>query len=104
MNLPETEPQDDDEGWSKGEEQPKRNKGIQCWRQRLGILRGTAISENDEESLSADVHLVAYSIAKNVTGIQLSHLCDCIHNVHCKNEEHKREIDARCPAFIRMCC
>ena len=39
----------------------------------MGILRGTAISENDNESLSADVQLVAYGIAKNVTGIQLSH-------------------------------
>ena len=73
MKLPETEPQDyntdDDEGWTKVEKQPKRNKCIQSWRQRLGILRGTAIRENDNESLSADVHLVAYSIAKNVTGI-----------------------------------
>ena len=51
----------------------KRNQGIQSWRRRLGILRGTAIRENDNESFSADVHLVAYSIAKNVTGIQLSH-------------------------------
>ena len=77
MNLPKTEPQDytrdDDEGWTKLEKQPMRNKGIKSWRQRLGILRGTAISENDNESLSADVHLVAYSIAKNITGIQLSH-------------------------------
>ena len=77
MYLPETEPQDyttdDDEGWTKVEKQPKRNKGIRSWRQRLGILRGTAISENDSESLSADVHLMAYSIAKNVTNIQLSH-------------------------------
>ena len=42
MNLPETEPQDyttdDDEGWIKVEEQPKRNKGIKSWRQLLGIL------------------------------------------------------------------
>ena len=36
-------------------------------------LGDTALSEKDNESLSADVHLVAYSIAKNVTGIQLSH-------------------------------
>ena len=57
-------------GWTRVEEQPKRNKASKSWRQRLGILRGTAISENDNESLSADVQLVAYGIAKNVTGIE----------------------------------
>ena len=45
---------------------------IKTWRQRLDILRGTAISETEGESLSADIHLVAYGVAKNVTGIQLS--------------------------------
>ena len=78
MNIPGTEARDsttddDDEGWTRVEEQPKRNKASKSWRQRLGILRGTAISENDNESLSADVQLMAYGIAKNVTGIQLSH-------------------------------
>ena len=77
MKLPETDPQDyttdDDEGWTKVEEQPKRNKGIKYWRQLLGIQRGTAISENGNESFSEDVHLVAYNIGKNVTSIQLSH-------------------------------
>ena len=43
------------------------------WRQRLNILRGTSASESDGEVLSADIHLVAFGVAKHVSGIQLSH-------------------------------
>ena len=46
------------------------------WRQRLNILRGTASDESGNESLSADIHLVAYGVAKHVTGIQLSHFLE----------------------------
>ena len=71
------------------EKQPKRNKGIQPWRQRFGILRGTAISENNNESLSA--HLVTSSIAKNVTSIQLSHWLaeKGLHVVSCDSLSYK---------------
>ena len=63
---------DDNTGWTNVNDTRRNNKSTRSWKQRLDILRGTALSENENESLSADVHLVAYGIAKNVTGIQLS--------------------------------
>ena len=73
--LPVTKPSNDiteDNGWTTVQKKSNNNKVIRTWRQRLDILRGTAISETEGESLSADIHLVAYGVAKNVTGIQLS--------------------------------
>ena len=53
-------------------EKSKNNASVKSWRQRLDILRGTATRENEGESLSADVHLVAFGVKKNVTGLQFS--------------------------------
>ena len=71
--LPATKPSNDiteDNGWTTVQKKSNKNKVIKTWRHRLDILRGTAISETEGESLSADIHLVAYGVAKNVTGIQ----------------------------------
>ena len=52
--------------------QPKNKEtGTMRWRQRLNILSGTACDESGGNSFSADTHLVAYGVAKQVTGIQL---------------------------------
>ena len=61
-----------DKDWTHVTYKSQKNNVAKTWRQRLNILRGTAVSENEGESLSADVHLVAYGLAKNVSGIQLS--------------------------------
>ena len=54
--------------------QPKNKEtDTMRWRQRLNILSGTASDESGCNSFSADIHLVAYGVAKQVTGIQLSH-------------------------------
>ena len=54
--------------------QPKNKEtGTMRWRQRLNILSGTASDESGSNSFSANIHLVAYGVAKQVTGIQLSH-------------------------------
>ena len=51
----------------------QRNPSLVNPGERLDILRGTATCESEGESLSADVHLVAFGVKKNVTGLQLSH-------------------------------
>ena len=53
--------------------QPKNKEtGTMQWRQRLNIVSGTASDESGSNSFSADI-LVAYGVAKQITGIQLSH-------------------------------
>ena len=42
------------------------------WRQDLSLLTGTAVSNDRNMTLSPDVDLVAYGVAKNVTALQLS--------------------------------
>ena len=42
------------------------------WRQDLNLLTGTAVSNDRNMTLSPDVDLVAYGVAKNVTALQLS--------------------------------
>ena len=49
----------------------KKNDGKKTWKERLNILRGTAVGDN-EVPLSADVDLVAYGLSKDTTGVQLS--------------------------------
>ena len=50
--------------------QPKnKERGTMQWRQRLNILSGTASDESGSNSFSADIHLVAYGVAKKITGI-----------------------------------
>ena len=56
------------EKWTKVTDKTKKNNAAKTWRQRLNILRGTAVNDNEGESLSADVHLVAYGLSKKVTG------------------------------------
>ena len=50
----------------------KTSKDRRNWRQKANIVRGTAKCETGSESLSADVHLVVYGLAKHVTSLQLS--------------------------------
>ena len=50
-----------------------KETGTMQWRQRLNILNGTAGDESGSNSFSVDIHLVAYGVAKQVTGVQLSH-------------------------------
>ena len=53
---------------------PKNKKtGTMQWRQRLNILSGTASDASGSNSFSADIHLVVYRVAKQITGIQLYH-------------------------------
>ena len=61
------------DGWITVPEKSKKSVSGKSWRERLDILRGTATCESEGESLSADVHLVAFGVKKNVTGLQLSH-------------------------------
>ena len=42
------------------------------WRKNLNLLQGTALGADGKETLSSDIDLVAYGVAKNVTAIQLS--------------------------------
>ena len=42
------------------------------WRQSLNLLTGTGLCENGNTSLSSDIDLVAYGVAKHVTALQLS--------------------------------
>ena len=46
--------------------------GQKNWRQDLNLLTGTAVSNDRNMTLSPDVDLVAYGVAKNVTALQLS--------------------------------
>ena len=74
---------------SKTRQVPQQNfnaEKIKTWRKKLNLLHGTALGNSEGEStLSADVDLVAYGIAKRVTSIQLSKfleekgldVCDC---------------------------
>ena len=50
----------------------KTSKDRRNWRQKANIVRGTAKCETGRESLSADIHLVLYGLAKHVTSLQLS--------------------------------
>ena len=61
------------DGWITVPEKSKKSVSGKSWRERLDILRGTATCESEGESLSADVHLVAFGVKKTVTGLQLSH-------------------------------
>ena len=58
------------DGWITVPEKSKKSVSGKSWGERLDILRGTATCESEGESLSADVHLVAFGVKKNVTGIQ----------------------------------
>ena len=42
------------------------------WRQSLNLLTGTGLCENGNTSLSSDIDLVTYGVAKHVTALQLS--------------------------------
>ena len=42
------------------------------WRKSLNLLQGTAFGTDGKETLSSDMDLVAYGVAKNITAIQLS--------------------------------
>ena len=64
-----------DNRWTNGSSKNQKKK---IWRQLLNILRGTATSESDGEVLSTDIHLVAFGVAKSVSGIQISHFLEGI--------------------------
>ena len=46
------------------------NNNNGSWRGKLNTIRGTA--KQEDKSLAADIHLVAYGVSKNVPGVQLS--------------------------------
>ena len=53
----------------------KKNKKQQkstTWRGQLNTIRGTSTRENDQHNIAADIHLVAFGVSKNVSGVQLS--------------------------------
>ena len=58
---------------SKTRQVPQQNfnaEKTKTWRKNLNLLHGTALCNSEAEStLSADVDLVAYGIAKHVTSI-----------------------------------
>ena len=49
-----------------------RKLNCRNWRQKANIVGGNAKCETGGESLSADIHLVIYELAKHVTSLQLS--------------------------------
>ena len=72
LNAPTFEENPDRGGWSKIPERAKKIETTRkTWRQRLNILRGTAVGDI-EAPLSDDVHLVAYGLGKGTTNVQLS--------------------------------
>ena len=50
----------------------ENKKARTTWRQKANILTGTAKGDAGGDILSADVNLVVYGLAKNVTSLQLS--------------------------------
>ena len=53
----------------------KKNKKQQkstTWRGQLNTIRGTSTGENEQHNIAADIHLVAFGVSKNVSGVQLS--------------------------------
>ena len=59
------------ENWIKVTGKNQKNTAAKTWRKRLTMLRGTAVSYTEGESLSANVHQVAHRLAKNVSRVQL---------------------------------
>ena len=77
----------DQEGFSvfhKKNNKRKDKKFNASWRNKLSSIRGT--SKTDGGSLSADTHLVAYGVSKNVTGPQLSQFLERkgLHIINCE--------------------
>ena len=68
-NSPSENENKEENKWIK--EKRKKVGDKMTWTDRLNILRGTAVGEN-ETPLSADVHLVTYGLSKDTTGVQLS--------------------------------
>ena len=70
-NSPSENESKEENEWIKVPEKHKKVGDKMTWKDRLNILRGTAVGDN-ETPLSADVHLVAYGLSKDTTGVQLS--------------------------------
>ena len=70
-NSPSENENKEENEWIKVPEKRKKVGDKMTWKDRLNILRGTAVGGN-EKPLSADVHLVAYELSKDTTGVQLS--------------------------------
>ena len=70
-NSPSENESNEVNGWIKVPKRIKKNGDKKTGKERLNILRGTAVGGN-EAPLSADMHLVAYGLSKDTTGIQLS--------------------------------
>ena len=66
-------------------EKVKTQKDRRNWRQMANIFRGKAKCESGGESLSADIHLVVYGLAKHVTSLQLSRFIEdkCLKILSC---------------------
>ena len=59
-------------GWK----EVKTQKDCRNWRQKANIVCGKSKCETGGESLSVDIHLVAYGLAKHVTSLQLSRIIE----------------------------
>ena len=70
-NSPSENENKEENEWIKVPEKRKKVGDKMTWKDRLNILRGTAVGGN-ETPLSADVHLVVYGLSKYTTGVQLS--------------------------------
>ena len=70
-----TNESDQNDGWTLVQPNTQETRTKQ-WMERSNILRGTVSNESGTESLSADIHLVAYGVTKHVTGIQRSHFLE----------------------------
>ena len=46
--------------------------GKKNWKQNLNLLTGSGVCNDGNTTLSSDVDLVAYGVAKNLTALQLS--------------------------------
>ena len=93
VNMDNDSKDTDASGWnSVFHKKSNRTSPNGSWRQRLNSIRGTAKSNGDGETFAADVHLVVYGVAKNITAIQLSQFlagkglnllsCDLLTNYH----------------------
>lgn len=66
-------PESDDDGFSLFHRKSRKTKNSNnTWRSTLTSIRGTARNSDNQGDMAADIQLVAYGLAKHVSGIQLS--------------------------------
>ena len=68
-NSPSENENKEENDWFKVPKKIKKNGDKKTLKERLNILCDTVVGDN-EAPLSADVHLVAYGLSKDTTGVQ----------------------------------